>query len=225
MTPQDVGAAVSLLRKLEWRIEHAVENHLVGDYRSIFRGRGMEFDQVVRYEFGDDIRDIDWNVTARLGEPFRKRFVEERELAVLLVVEDSLSLQFGSGTRTKRDGLKELTALLLVLASLNRDRIGLIHAQPGGFQYTAPVRGRGAIFNAATEFLNRSAPDLTDTQPVGIPWDLLPSAVPVNSTLVFLGDFPPRVVPSAWSLIMQRYQTVGFRVDDPWEQALATHAL
>src|SRR3954468_20143348 len=111
--PVATQSPLALLRQLEWRVRHAVENMLSGEYRSIFRGRGMEFDQVVRYEFGDDIRDIDWNVTARLGEPFRKKFVEERELAGFLFVEGSLSLQFGSGARTKRDGLKELTALLL----------------------------------------------------------------------------------------------------------------
>src|ERR1035437_10202379 len=95
---------LALLRQLEWRVRHAVENMLSGEYRSAFRGRGMEFDQVVKYEFGDDIRDIAWNVTARLGEPYRKKFVEERELVVLLVIADSLSLQFGSGAPSKGEG-------------------------------------------------------------------------------------------------------------------------
>src|ERR1700722_17397683 len=86
---------LSVLRQLEWRVRHAVENVLSGEYRSSFRGRGMEIDQVVRYEFGDDVRDIDWNVTARLGEPYRKKFVEEREVSVLLVFDDTPSLRFG----------------------------------------------------------------------------------------------------------------------------------
>ena len=73
-----VTSQLALLRQLEWRVRHAVENVLSGEYRSAFRGRGMEFDQVVKYTFGDDIRDIDWNVTARLGEPYRKKFIEER---------------------------------------------------------------------------------------------------------------------------------------------------
>src|SRR5438874_11130164 len=95
LTPEGAGAPSSplaVLRQLEWRVRHAVENVLSGEYRSAFRGRGMEFDQVVKYEFGDDIRDIDWNVTARLGEAYRKKFVEEREVTVLLVFEDSPSL-------------------------------------------------------------------------------------------------------------------------------------
>ena len=81
-------SALALLRRLEWRVRHAVETVLSGEYRSAFRGRGMEFDQVVRYEFGDDVRDIDWNVTARLGEPYRKKFVEEREITFLVMFED-----------------------------------------------------------------------------------------------------------------------------------------
>src|SRR5476651_1370785 len=92
---------LALLRQLEWRVRHAVENVLSGEYRSAFRGRGLEFDQVVRYEFGDDVRDIDWVVTARLGEPYRKKFVEEREVTRLLVVEDCPTLNFGAGTQSK----------------------------------------------------------------------------------------------------------------------------
>ena len=96
-----VTSQLALLRQLEWKVRHAVENVLSGEYRSAFRGRGMEFDQVVKYTFGDDIRDIDWNVTARLGEPYRKKFIEEREVTLLLVFEDSPSLQFGSSAQTK----------------------------------------------------------------------------------------------------------------------------
>src|SRR6187401_3725987 len=91
---------LALLRQLEWRVRHAVENVLSGEYRSAFRGRGREFDQVVKYTFGDDVRDIDWNVTARLGEPYRKKFVEEREVTVMIVLEDTPSLQFGSGAQS-----------------------------------------------------------------------------------------------------------------------------
>ena len=74
-----VAGSLALLRRLEWKVNHAVHNLLGGEYRSVFRGRGMEFDQVVKYNFGDDIRDIDWNVTAKLGHAYRKKFIEERE--------------------------------------------------------------------------------------------------------------------------------------------------
>src|SRR5260221_4273350 len=85
-----VTSQLALLRQLEWRVRHAVENVLSGEYRSAFRGRGMEFDQVVKYTFGDDIRDIDWNVTARLCEPYPKKFIEEREVWLPILFEDSV---------------------------------------------------------------------------------------------------------------------------------------
>ena len=121
------SSPLAVLRQLEWRVRHAVENVLSGEYRSAFRGRGMEFDQVVKYEYGDDIRDIDWNVTARLGEPYRKKFVEEREVTLLLVFEDSASLRFGSGDNSKREALLELAGFVMLpfLSAVNRDRGGL----------------------------------------------------------------------------------------------------
>ena len=108
-------------------MKQAVENPLTGEYRSVFRGRGMEFDQVVKYNFGDDIRDIDWNVTARLGEPYRKKFVEEREVTLLVVFEDTPSLQFGSGAQSKREALLEIAGLVMLLGAVNRDRVGFVH--------------------------------------------------------------------------------------------------
>jgi hypothetical protein len=122
-------------------VRHAVENVLSGEYRSAFRGRGMEFDQVVKYEFGDDVRDIDWNVTARLGEPYRKKFVEEREVTLLLVFEDSPSLHFGSGAQSKREALLELAGLVMLLGAVNRDRVGFVHASPTGTSSANPCAG------------------------------------------------------------------------------------
>jgi len=209
---------LALLRRLEWRVKHAVANVLSGEYRSAFRGRGMEFDQVVKYTFGDDVRDIDWNVTARLGEPYRKKFVEERELTFLVVFEDTPSLQFGSGNTTKREALLELAGLVMLLGAVNRDRVGLLHATPAGHRFTAPVRGRGAILHTAATLIGRPAPALDTGGSPDLPWRLLSKAAPKHSILIWLGDFPPRDPPHGWTLLQRRYQTMGFRVDDPWEQ-------
>ena len=154
------SSPLALLRRLEWRVRHAVENVLSGEYRSAFRGRGMEFDQVVKYEFGDDVRDIDWNVTARLGEPYRKKFVEEREVTVMIVFEDTPSLQFGSGAQSKREALLELAGLVMLLGAVNRDRVGFLHAKPDGYTLREPVRGRGPILHAAASLLGAAAPAL-----------------------------------------------------------------
>jgi hypothetical protein len=214
------------LRQLEWRVRHAVENVLSGEYRSAFRGRGMEFDQVVKYEFGDDVRDIDWNVTARLGEPYRKKFVEEREVTLLLVFEDSPSLHFGSGAQSKREALLELAGLVMLLGAVNRDRVGFVHASPGGNLFREPVHGRGQIMHSAATLLARPAPAPTDGAPE-IPWRFLARAAPKHSVLIWLGDFPPvprggraGAQPEGWPVLQRRYQTMGFRVDDPWERAL-----
>ncbi len=229
-----VTSQLALLRQLEWRVRHAVENVLSGEYRSAFRGRGMEFDQVVKYTFGDDVRDIDWNVTARLGEPYRKKFIEEREVTLLLVFEDSLSLQFGSGAQSKREALLELAGLVMLLGAVNRDRVGFCHAGPGGYQLKEPVRGRGPILHLAAQLLGKSAPALESPGPRAqnpepetrdpghdsIPWRMLAHAAPRHSILIWLSDFPPRVEPEGWTVLSRCYQTMGFRVDDPWERAL-----
>ncbi len=208
-----------LLRQLEWRVRHAVENILSGEYRSAFRGRGMEFDQVVRYEFGDDVRDIDWNVTARLGEPYRKKFVEEREVTLLLVLEDSPTLNFGSGKQSKREALLELAGLVMLLGAVNGDRVGFVHATPEGPIFREPVRGRGSILQAAASLIGRPAPSPAAAAPE-IPWKFIARAAPKHSVLLWLSDFPPRAEPEGWVVIRRRYQTMGFRVDDPWEREL-----
>jgi uncharacterized protein (DUF58 family) len=218
-----VTSQLALLRQLEWRVRHAVENVLSGEYRSAFRGRGMEFDQVVKYTFGDDIRDIDWNVTARLGEPYRKKFIEEREVSLLLVFEDSVSLQFGSGAQSKREALMELAGLVMMLGAVNRDRVGFLHASSAGYTLKEPVRGRGQILHAAAALLGSTAPALDAAAGGGgdfVPWRLLARAAPRHSIMIWLGDFPPRIEPEGWSVLTRRYQTMGFRVDDPWERAL-----
>ncbi len=225
-SPPPAASPLALLRQLEWRVRHAVENVLSGEYRSAFRGRGMEFDQVVKYEFGDDVRDIDWNVTARLGEPYRKKFTEEREVTLLLVFEDSPSLHFGSGAQSKREALLELAGLVMLLGAVNRDRVGFVHASPAGNLIREPVRGRGQIMHAAATLLARPAPAPTDG-PAELPWRFLARAAPKHSILIWLGDFPPQPrggkgtpQPEGWTVLQRRYQTMGFRVDDPWERTL-----
>ncbi len=224
----DTSSSLAILRQLEWRVKHAVENVLSGEYRSALRGRGMEFDQVVRYEFGDDVRDIDWNVTARLGEPYRKKFVEEREVTVLVLFEDTPSLQFGSGAVSKRDALLELAGLVMMLGAVNRDRVGCIHVTPSSHHFCEPVRSRGAIMYSAATLLASPPPEMVDASRHGdlskqsgvIPWSLISRAAPKHSVLIWLGDFPPRVAPLGWPALSRRYQTMGFRIDDPWEQDL-----
>lgn len=210
----------SLLRKLEWRVRHTADALLGGEYRSLFRGRGREFDQVVRYEFGDDVRDIDWNVTARRGEPYRKQYVEERQLTVVLLFDDGLSLQFGSGERSKRDTLLELAGLFALLSAGNRDRAGFWHALPGTDIVREPVRGRTAIIETAATLLGQPVPRLAPGGEVDLDWNRFFHAFPRHSVVLWLADFAPRVLPPAWAALRRRYQMIGLRVEDPWERIL-----
>ena len=221
--PAAPTAPLAALRRLEWRVRHAVETSLGGGYRSAFRGRGMEFDQVVRYEYGDDVRDIDWNVTARLGEPYRKKFIEEREVTVLLVVEDTPSLQFGSGQTTRREALLELAGLLLLLAGVNRDRIALAHLRPDGTTLLPPVHGRGPIHHLAARLFSAPPPPLdSPNHPSSIinhKLSALSALVPRHTIVVWLSDHPARPVPEGWAALSRRCTLLGLRIDDPWDRA------
>src|ERR1700737_2365720 len=123
MLPREV---VRQIRRLQLRARRAVEDFLGGEYHSVFKGTGIAFEEVREYQPGDDVRAIDWNVTARMGRPFIKRFVEERELTVLLAVDCSRSHLFGTQAQQKREVAAELAAVLAFSAVSNNDRVGLI---------------------------------------------------------------------------------------------------
>jgi uncharacterized protein (DUF58 family) len=180
----------------------------------------MELDQVVRYEWGDDPRDIDWNVTARLGEPYRKRFVEERGLSVIFVFEDSPALQFGSVDRTRRQTLLETAALLMLVSSINRDRVGVLYSAPGKTWFQRALPGRKGTLRIASSLFNEEAPALDGPAECAVPWNYLRKVASKGSVLLWLGAFSPAPMPEAWRELQRRYQTVGVRADDPWDVEL-----
>ena len=144
------------VKQIEIRTGRQVSDVLAGAYLSVFKGVGMEFDEVRPYVPGDDIRNIDWNVTARTGVPYVKRFVEERELTVLLVVDISPSLDFGSGERSKREAATELSALLAFSAIENDDNIGLLLFQNGVDEFIPPRKGQKHALRIVREVLARA---------------------------------------------------------------------
>ena len=117
---------MSGMRQLEIRTRRMVNDSLAGEYHSVFKGRGMDFDEVREYSPGDEVRTIDWNVTARAGRPFVKKFTEERELTILLLVDISASGNFGSAALSKRDLAAELASVLAFSAIRNSDKVGLL---------------------------------------------------------------------------------------------------
>nr|HEX4318968.1 DUF58 domain-containing protein [Kofleriaceae bacterium] len=152
MLPAEIAQAV---KRIQFVTGRQVSDVMAGAYLSVFKGRGMEFDEVRPYVPGDDVRAIDWNVTARTGEPHVKRFVEERELTVMLLVDVSASQDFGSGRRSKLEAAVELSALLAMSAVENGDKVGLLLFHGGADLYIPPRKGGKHALRVVREVLAR----------------------------------------------------------------------
>ena len=152
MLPAEIAQAV---KRIQFVTGRQVSDVMAGAYLSVFKGRGMELDEVRPYVPGDDVRSIDWNVTARTGEPHVKRFVEERELTVMLLVDVSASQDFGSGRRSKLEAAVELSALLAMSAVENGDKVGLLLFHGGADLYIPPRKGGKHALRVVREVLAR----------------------------------------------------------------------
>jgi len=141
------------VRQIELRTRRIVADSLAGHYHSVFKGRGMDFDEVREYVPGDEVRAIDWNVTARAGRPFIKKFAEERELTLLLVVDVSASGNFGSGSQAKREVAAELASVLALSATRNNDNVGLVLFSDQVELYIPPKKGRRHVLRVVREIL------------------------------------------------------------------------
>ncbi|MFP6640205.1 MAG: DUF58 domain-containing protein [Myxococcota bacterium] len=150
MLPTDIMRRV---REIQVRTGRQVSDVLAGEYVSVFKGSGIEFDEVRPYTPGDDIRSIDWNVTARMGEAYVKRYVEERQLTLMLMADVSASQDFGSGSRSKRECAAEFCALLAFSASRNDDKVGLLLFHSGTEQYIPPRKGQKHALRVVREVL------------------------------------------------------------------------
>jgi uncharacterized protein (DUF58 family) len=141
------------VRQVEIRTRRLVDSSMGGEYHSVFKGRGMDFDEVREYVPGDEVRTIDWNVTARSGRPFVKKFTEERELTILLLVDVSASGNFGSTSQSKREMAAELASVLAFSAIRNSDKVGLILFTDQIEQYIPPKKGRRHVLRVVREIL------------------------------------------------------------------------
>src|SRR6476660_6643792 len=141
------------IRRLQLRARRAVQTLLGGEYHSVFKGTGLSFEEVREYQPGDEVRSIDWNVTARMGAPFIKRYVEERELTVLLLVDVSGSQRFGTQRQTKRAVAAELAALIAFSAIANNDRVGLIACSDVVERFVPPAKGSRHVLRLLRDIL------------------------------------------------------------------------
>ncbi|MCZ6691062.1 MAG: DUF58 domain-containing protein [Planctomycetota bacterium] len=155
------------VKRIEVRTGRQVADVLAGEYLSVFKGRGMEFDEVRPYIPGDDVRTIDWNVTARTGSPYVKRYVDERQLTVVLLVDLSASLDFGSADRSKKEAAAELSALIAFSAIRNDDKVGLLLFHGETEKYIPPRKGQRHALRVVREVLARGSDEAEPGRPRG----------------------------------------------------------
>src|SRR6202012_6048965 len=153
MDPAVTREILKKVRQVELRTRRLVTDALAGEYHSVFKGRGMDFDEVREYSPGDEVRLIDWNVTARTGTPFIKKLREERELTILLAVDVSASGQFGSQTQSKQELAAEVASVLPSPAIRNRDKVGLLLFTDEVEQFIPPTKGRSHVLRVIREIL------------------------------------------------------------------------
>lgn len=206
------------ITRLEFRTRRLVDSALIGAYRAAFRGRGSHFDGVRPYEPGDDIRSMDWKVSARTGEAHIKQFVEERELAVLLLVDDSGSMRLGHPA-TKRDRAAEFAAAAALVAMRGGDRVGALVAHDGGIALLPPRRGRNHVLRVIRAVLTQDA-DLRGTDLPGA-LQMAVQGLKQRGIVFVLSDFldAPETYARALALVARRHDTVAVVSNDALERA------
>lgn len=215
MIPKEI---IKKVQHIQIRTRHKVADVFAGEYHSVFKGRGMEFQEVREYVPGDDIRSIDWNVTARMGHPFVKKFTEERELTVMLLLDISASQVFGSTARLKKDLAAEVAAVLAFAAIQNRDRIGLILFTDGIEGYVAPRKGVSHVLRVIREALYFQ-PSRHGTRLIPC-LDFLNHVMPRKTVSFLISDFlSGEDLKTPLAVTARRHDLIALLVGDRREQA------
>ena len=209
------------IRRIELRTKRLVNDSFAGEYHSVFKGRGMEFDEVRPYQPGDEIRTIDWNVTARMSQPFVKRYVESRELTVMLVVDASASGDFGSVQRFKREVAAELAAVLSFAATNNNDRVGLLIFTDRVELFIPPRKGRRHILRMIRELL--AFEPLGRGTDIGLALDTVTRLCKRRSIVFLVSDFqaPAEDYRRPLYLASRRHDLIAVDLHDPLELEIA----
>jgi len=206
------------VQRLEIQMKHLVNDIFSGEYHSVFKGRGMEFAEVREYIPGDDIRSIDWNVTARLGAPFVKKYVEERELTVLLAVDLSASGVFGSGSQLKRDLATEVCSILAFSAIKNNDKVGCVLFTDDVELFIPPQKGRQHVLRVIRELLYFE-PEGRGTD-LGAALQFLGRVLKRKSVVFLVSDFLDPGFETPLSVIARRHDLVPILVTDAREEEI-----
>jgi len=228
MIPREI---LKKIRQIEIRTSRLVTESLAGAYHSVFKGQGMNFDEVREYQPGDDVRTIDWNVTARMNHPFIKKFVEERELTLMLVVDVSGSGLFGSHGQSKRELAAEIASVLAFSAIRNNDKVGLLLFTDEVEKFIPPRKGRSHVLRVIREVLffepKRRGTDLVNAL------EFMGRVLPHRSIAVMISDFLmpgqdarpdtgalPRPVQTALRMANRRHDVVAVQITDRYETEL-----
>jgi len=214
----DTAEILKKIRTLEIKTKGLVETAFAGDYHSVFKGRGMNFEDVREYQPGDEIRAIDWNVTARLGTAYVKKFTEERELTVMLIVDVSASGNFGSSLQSKRELAAEVACLLAFSAIRNNDKVGLVLFTDRVELFIPPKKGRSHTLRLIREILFFQ-PEGRGTDPA-LALDHLNNIVTRRAVVFFISDFQAPDFSHALAVSGRRHDFIAIHVQDEREEVL-----
>lgn len=216
----ETSELIKKVRRIEIKTRGLSRNIFAGEYHSAFKGRGMAFSEVREYQFGDDIRNIDWNVTARYNKPFVKIYEEERELTVMLLIDMSGSREFGSMDKLKKDTITEISAILAFSAIQNNDKIGVIFFSDKIEKFIPPKKGRSHILRIISELIDFE-PDARGTDISGA-LRYMTNAIKKRCTAFVISDFIQKegTLENALSIANNRHDVVALRIYDERETEL-----
>ncbi len=222
----DIKAVLKQVRRIDLRTRRLATDALAGSFHSVFRGRGMDFDEVREYVPGDEVRTIDWNVTARAGRPFIKKYREERELTILIAVDVSASGDFGSQKRTKREIEAEIACVLALAAVRNNDKVGLVLFSDQIEVFVPPRKGKQHVLRLVREVLS-CRPERRGTD-VGRALEFIDRVTKRRAMVFVLSDFQSAGDPKqalatlrrGLRRVRRRHDLVALHVNDPREQSL-----
>ena len=214
----DTKEILKKVRKIEIKTRRLSDHIFSGEYHTSFKGRGMTFSEVRQYQYGDDVRAIDWNVTARYNEPFVKVFEEERELTMMLMVDISGSESFGTKNQLKRDMITEIAATLAFSATQNNDKIGLLLFSDQIELFIPPKKGKSHVLRIIRELIEfESKSKKTDLSQA---WKYLSSVLKKKAIVFLISDFMVKDYEHTLKIASKRHDVTGIRVFDQREESI-----
>ena len=206
------------IRQIEIKTSKIVNDVFAGQYSSAFKGRGMEFSEIREYSIGDDIRSIDWNVTARTAKAHVKKFIEERELSVIVMVDVSRSLYFGSQEKLKSEVAAEIAAILAFSAIKNNDKVGLIMFSDKIEKFIAPKKGRQHILRLIREILYFEPENINTNMQLA--FEYLNKVMKRSSVIFMLSDFDTENYEKQIKIVNKKHDLINIKISDKNEQEL-----